>query len=771
MTQEQDAPKTLDDLENNPQNNWEWDAELQKVEKRYQLISSLIFKYWILALTIITTITIFFIELQKRKTLSFDNEYEAKKIFLIWQFNKEQEQIQKYEQNPNLKIIVKQWSLTVSEDIIHSYNNLITYKGFTMPRWTFLYEPNEIQNIEYFNDQNYDIAELEKIINNTIFTDYNEIWSKETNDITLLPLENNSIEDTFFISCANQHKLFNWVCNNYINKFLNWFFVYDIDNDFPWMNKTLKNIMWRKKYKENACIWLNNFIKYSQSTPAEIEWLFSICWKDYSETFDLIQTFIDTKKDLENRYINPNLSKYREINEYKLISYQQIIYNNLKNSIPPYEWMYKNYTNYLTNILKKTDWNIINQFYYDLTYRFNNIYLIPTLNKIKYESIQSKRDEIESIITDIERINKWNNIDWYVWLKSKIINSALEESVKEIWWNIIHNKDSSIENLLKSLKSLSYLKIINEEIIENIIKINWYISIKIDWDNVAIPFGWTFEQKNWLLIVKNFSLNTEEKQLRINEILEVIIAQKEYTIWEIYEFIQKNFKIYESNSTSITPCILIKDRLEKLKLEWLDIINCSESSINIIKWQSWNKTLYQFNLDNFNIKEIKSTNQEIQKYINNNYIWKKTNATTISNIVEEIITYVPKTWDNKLTWNNNTLIAITDLNKFLWVEIINIWEKNWRTAFEFIIKDIDLIWVYNINSKVLWPLYLTWVSSWTWTEKNPKINNFSLILSQDNQNEINKFLIDPFWYLYKIDEATITKYLPEKLEEYKWKKN
>ena len=40
---------------------------------------------------------------------------------------------------------------------------------------------------------------------------------------------------------------------------------------------------------------------------------------------------------LENRYINPNLSKYREINEYKLISYQQIIYNNLKNSIPPYE--------------------------------------------------------------------------------------------------------------------------------------------------------------------------------------------------------------------------------------------------------------------------------------------------------------------------------------------------------------------------------------------------------------------------------------------------
>ena len=319
MAQEQEAPKTLDNLDNNPQNNWEWDAELQKVEKRYQIISSLIFKYWVLALTLITTITIFFVELQKRKTLSFDNNYEAKKIFLIWQFNKEQDQIQEYEQDPNLKIIIKQWSLIISEDILHSYNNLITYKGFILPRGTFLYEHNEIQNIEYFNDQNYDITELERIINDTIFTDYYEIWSRETNDITLLPLENNNIEDTFFISCTNQHKLFNWVCNYYINKFLDWFFVYKISDDFAWFKKTRKNITARKRYKEKSCTSLNNYFIFSQTAPTELEWLIDQCWDKYSNNFYMIQSFIEIQNELENKYIKSSrdMSKYLRINKAK----------------------------------------------------------------------------------------------------------------------------------------------------------------------------------------------------------------------------------------------------------------------------------------------------------------------------------------------------------------------------------------------------------------------------------------------------------------------
>jgi hypothetical protein len=71
-----------------------------------------------------------------------------------------------------------------------------------------LYKPNEIKDIEYFKDSNYETAELEKMLNNTIFINYDDI-QKDEKSITLLPLKNNSIEDTFYISCANQHKIFN----------------------------------------------------------------------------------------------------------------------------------------------------------------------------------------------------------------------------------------------------------------------------------------------------------------------------------------------------------------------------------------------------------------------------------------------------------------------------------------------------------------------------------------------------------------------------------
>ena len=108
MTQEE-APTTLESIEKDIQKKWEqeeWDNELKKVEKRYQAISYVIFKYWILIITIIATITLFFVELQKRKTLNFDNEYEARKIALVWQYNKEEDKKNKYNQQTNLNIII-----------------------------------------------------------------------------------------------------------------------------------------------------------------------------------------------------------------------------------------------------------------------------------------------------------------------------------------------------------------------------------------------------------------------------------------------------------------------------------------------------------------------------------------------------------------------------------------------------------------------------------------------------------------------------------------
>ena len=309
------------------------------------------------------------------------------------------------------------------------------------------------------------------------------------------------------------------------------------------------------------------------------------------------------------------------------------------------------------------------------------------------------------------------------------------------------------------------MKIINDEIDWNTIKINWYLSINLTWTNTPILFGSTLENKNWELIVNEIILEWFYKADEFNNVIKIILWQKAYSMWEIYEYIQNNIKLYVSNDLNISPCDLIKDKLRAIKAE---ILICNENKINIIKWESWNKILYQFTMNSYQINWIKVTNSEIQSFVDENLSWIKTNATTISSILPNIIAYEPtKPDDTTLMWNNEAIIAIDDLTTYLWVKITDIWERSWRVAAEFTISNIDFVWIYNTNTKILWPLFLK--GAWNpefGEDKDPIIKDFSLHLNSHNQNEINRFLIETVQYLYEIDPITTRKYLREELEEH-----
>ena len=724
--------------------------------KNYKVIYSIFFKYWITIIVIILAIIIFLKVIKKEIKLDINNEYDAQRDSLIQKYNEGENKIKDIEKNnSDIKIKIQQGILDISDDILLSYDNLISFKWYTIPRWTFLYEPESIENRDYFNDSDYDIEKLNKFMTNMVFVDYDEINTKKTSEPTFLQLENNNIEETFFLSCANRPRLFNTICDKYINIFLKWFFVYRINNDFPWVTKTLKNLITKEKYKETACKWLNNYIWYSNSAPSQLENIAILCWGDYLNNFYLTQDFIKTKSELENKYITASTSKYKEINEYKLVSYQQILYNNLEKGIPPYEWLYKNYTNYLISLLRKASENPIDSFYFDTTYRFNNIYIIPTLNKVKYQSTSNKREEIESIITDLEKINNWNTIDWYIWLKFVLTNNSLEEKINKIWSNFISTRDDIMSVLLKNIKSLSYIKVINDEIIWNDIKINWYLSINIKGTSTPVFFWSILENKNGNLIIKEISLNWYDE---LNTILWVIIDQKDYSIWEIYEYIQDNIWLYLSKDFDATPCDTIKEKLEKLKINWFELLYCDENRINMLKWTSWDKIFYQVKMDQYNINTIKSTNEDAQKYIDKNFVWIKTNSITVSNILSSILKYEPEIPINSgtLEWSNNAVVAIDDFKNFLWIVVTDIWERDGKAAVEFEVNNIKFIWIYDTNSKKLWPLFV----EKEWVDRNEiNFRKFSLYLTYENQNEINRFLIETVQYLQEIDSYLVKKYI------------
>ena len=105
---------------------------------------------------------------------------------------------------------------------------------------------------------------------------------------------------------------------------------------------------------------------------------------------------------------------------------------------------------------------------------------------------------------------------------------------------------------------------------------------------------------------------------------------------------------------------------------------------------------------------------------------------------------------------NNVIIAIEDFKTYLWVNILDIAEENGKVAAEFIINTVNFIGIYDTNTKKLWPLFLK-----QWAENNYDVNfkQFSLYLTPENQNEINRFLIETFSYLYEVDKFLAVKYL------------
>ncbi|OQY40189.1 MAG: hypothetical protein B6229_02350 [Spirochaetaceae bacterium 4572_7] len=95
------------------------------------------------------------------------------------------------------------------------------------------------------------------------------------------------------------------------------------------------------------------------------------------------------------------------LNNYKLISYQQIIYNDIHQNIVN-NIRFETYINYLQELLKKD--NKIDNFYIDLSYWLNNNYLITILNKLKYKVSDKKKLEIDGIINNLNKLNNGDEL-------------------------------------------------------------------------------------------------------------------------------------------------------------------------------------------------------------------------------------------------------------------------------------------------------------------------------------------------------------------------
>lgn len=696
---------------------------------RYKKIYNFVFKYLFFILIIAVAIIIFSQLSKNTIALNRVDKYPTERQKLLTELNTKKWNFQ--DKDIETKII--QWDIGKDEKLweLFSINNLIKYKGFVMPRVLHLNLTNTLKDKNYFTTW-YDISNLENFVNDVIFKDYKDKLEKHQDD--LLPLTDDSISNTFFVSCLESNP--NLLCNQFISNFVDTFYVYNLSTDYPWLNKVFNEIK-ETEYKLEFCEGIMKYVSYTHDVGADIEWIMSQCWWSLYEDFLSIKSFFGIQQQLEDGYIKSNLSSDPDVNAYKLISYQQILYNNVS------EWIineanFTTYLNYISSLLKK-DWSI-DSIYYDITYWINNVFLIPNLNIKKYKLTDNKRSELDWIINDIYAMNYGSKLEWHYWLESKISNKELTKLwATSIADTIIAHEQNEMYQLLKNLKWLSYLRVTEEDIKWNIIRINWYLTIV--WINDPLYISANFENKNWKLIVNKIWITDNDN---LTESLNILLAQKDHTILDVYDYISKSIKIYSSDNLS-TPCEIITS-----KVEWLwTIVDCWSDKV-YIKRNDW--VAFRFIMKNYNLQNVLISNKELQEDISNYISGIYTNDITIPKIISDVLSY------HKEINNNNTeeaslniITTLQTITQYLWAEISNIQEQSDGNIYlEFTMWNIKFDGLFNPDTETLYSL--------NFHDKGIKIRRMELIINNENANEINNFKVEPLKYIEKYDKTAVTQY-------------
>ncbi len=592
---------TLKKMEEEIKQEMWFDKEHEKISKIYAKIYTIVFKF---TLPILWVIASFFISNEiinsnylKNISIFPDKDLnQPQKEILVKEFKNN---ISQNIENKDIKIEIIQWKLYTEGTFMYSKDNLINYKWYIMPKLFTIEKNAPISEISYFDSDSYDINKLEEFISNIIFTanwDLN-IKIEENRKLDL----NQDIEKTFNLSCLFENKITDKMCNYYINEFLKYFFVYNLKSDIQWLKKIDENLSVTTKYKE-FCQWIKNYIIYSNDPENNLKEIIENCWNTQStDEFTKIKNFIEIQKELNEGYIKDKYYAYKDLNSYKLLSFQQILYNDITSKKIDTIRL-SNYIGFLKNLIKK---NNIEQFYKEETYWFNNYFLIKNLETLKEENWFA-------IIKDLYSINKWESVFGIPGLSAQIKNRNLETYLQEVTvaeHNIIEgvswDQNSLTQNLLQELYNISFFTVTDNRIIsKDTIIMTWYFHI---WDK-EIKTNLLLERNQNNLIIKSINL---QKYLSLTKLINNLIQNENRGMNKAYQYITDNIDTYwiEDQGVAITNIWFCE--ILKTKLAW-NLIECSQQSTLIEKdWINYkifieNEKIYNVNISNKTEKNIRA---------------------------------------------------------------------------------------------------------------------------------------------------------------------
>lgn len=698
--------------------------------KNYKKFFTFVSTYFFLLIAVIVAFFLFQkIFIGATNTINTEDPFYLQKIKLVGIFNKF---LDHTVVDNDLQIYILQWPLLIQNNFFVSQDNLVTYKWFVVPRNLAIATTLPIKHISYFDQPDYISGELSQFVNNFILITQDNSSNTIKND--QIPL-NGSIISTFNLSCVSESVIYGKTCAHFFENFLSSFFVYDLNGDYVWLQKVFSSIR-EKKQLVRFCDGMKKYLLYTNDTNKELGQIFESCGSGYNDFYKRMWFFVDIQNQLQDKYISPDVYKDQLLNVYKLLSYQQILYQDFQD-LKIRKNQYTLYFAYVQEVIKRKG---LSQFYLDELYWYNTYYLKPTLLSARYDRrrLSIKEWEIMQVVKNIDSINMGDNFSTSSGLELLVSNTGFVQNTHILAPVEILTLQ---EQIAKKIATLTYFTIAQSTITSGIVDAQWYFLVNSQ--KIYSKIQLSFSNDSFLVTYIEIPEYSE-----LSSALQWLIKMRDTSIGEFFVALTKNLPLYQHTTTPVKDLLSMCNDIRTLESGLdMQVSTCTQDVLVLNKNINGISVMYTFLLQNALPIHITVSDDTLQTAVLDTVKQSGYTPTSLSEAIQFILSIVPISTTVHL-WSTNTLLTLQDFQKILGIDANDIAEKDGVILVDFTVNGVNFIANYDISRHTIAALYFKdIISNW----QPLLIKNLSLVLDEKNQETIDSFVKDPLTYIQKID--------------------
>ena len=646
----------------------------------------------------------------------------------------------------DIQPIISFGSVSFNNKSFQTKSNLIKYQWIVLPQLMSLdFWSTNFVSLDKFANKETTREDIENMIKDLIT---NEAIYRKTS--TLPNAQNGRWEwktfqwwlmEGFGLWCVKNEKLWDFVCDRLLERFYKYWQYYDLSLYSSDLLILVRELNRQNKDIEPICTMIPEYIWHSWVISADILGsIMNFCWEEEFQYYKKMVNFIDIDNSLRQPELLDKVFDDADLNAYKLLSAQQIVYRSL-NSSSINEGFIRSYLTFVQNLLNKDNKSgrYLNPIYKDMLYVFNTDILYATL-------IKKGRFSTE-LNTQLDQINNGNTLLDYPSLTSQLTTPDI---IKSVWQFVTGDmQESTLDDVF-----LKYYRMNDRLQIRRTTKLSdtdMQVQTEIYSDDILKITGWqtlkatvSLHKKQNVLYVTNINISSQRS---LSETLNVYAADWTVKFDAMLTYIDEQIAFWykepwQDSKVEFNLC----DKLERRR--GIEVYACDESSIVLYKWD----VEYAFTLVNWILDSFVVSDPDIESALKWMFSSIMTSRDNTPTVIESIIDFELEKSEEMHVEKKLEIIDQFRIHLKLVPTISDIeWEDDVFMV-EFSIWEFNLKARYNVNTHLLTRV------SYVACNKTLEIRNLTIEVSANNNAQLTEILNNPRIFFANANSAAYRKY-------------